>query len=187
MARPSSFSPEVRDRAVRMVLEQHGKYDAQWAAITSIAEKVGCTAETLRSWVRQAERDGGRRVGLTTEESVGSPKALSRRPSLPTLSPSPLPRGRLALLGGQCQRPGWGRDGQRGSERGTAAEKLALGHGSVGPAQAGSDGVGRPGPTPGARDLEEGLPHPAAPGGGRVERWPSPKRSSNSRSRGPPE
>jgi transposase len=47
MARPSRFSPEVRDRAVRMVLEQQDKHDSQWAAITSIAEKLGCTAETL--------------------------------------------------------------------------------------------------------------------------------------------
>jgi transposase len=51
-----------------MVLEHQDKNDSQWAAITSIAEKLGCTAETLRSWVRQAERDAGRRPGLTTEE-----------------------------------------------------------------------------------------------------------------------
>jgi transposase len=51
-----------------MVLEQQEKHESQWAAITSIAEKIGCTAETLRSWVRQAERDAGRRPGLTTEE-----------------------------------------------------------------------------------------------------------------------
>jgi transposase len=68
MARPSRFFPEVRDRAVRMVLEQQDKHESQWAAITSIAEKIGCTAETLRSWVRQAEHDGGRRAGLRTEE-----------------------------------------------------------------------------------------------------------------------
>ena len=68
MARPSRFSPEVRDRAVRMVLEQQEKHDSQWAAITSIAEKIGCTAETLRKWVRQAERDQGTRPGLTTKE-----------------------------------------------------------------------------------------------------------------------
>ena len=68
MARPSRFSPEVRDRAVRMALEQQDKHDSQWAAITSIAEKIGCTAETLRKWVRQAERDAGTRPGLTTEE-----------------------------------------------------------------------------------------------------------------------
>jgi transposase len=68
MARPSRFSPEVRDRAVRMVLEQQDKHESQWAAITSITEKIGCTAETLRKWVRQAERDQGARPGLTTEE-----------------------------------------------------------------------------------------------------------------------
>lgn len=68
MTRPSRFSPEVRDRAVRMVLEQQEKYESQWAAITSIAEKIGCSAETLRNWLRQAERDQGRRPGLTTEE-----------------------------------------------------------------------------------------------------------------------
>src|SRR5215471_13307493 len=68
MTKPSRFSPEVRDRAARMVLEHQDEYDSQWAAITSIAEKIGCTAETLRSWVPQAERDAGRRAGLTTEE-----------------------------------------------------------------------------------------------------------------------
>ena len=68
MTRPSRFSPEVHDRAVRMVLEQQDKHESQWAAITSIAEKIGCAAETLRSWVRRAERDAGQRPGLTTEE-----------------------------------------------------------------------------------------------------------------------
>jgi len=51
-----------------MVLEHEGQYDSEWAAMRSIAEKIGCTAETLRSWVRQAERDQGRRPGLTTAE-----------------------------------------------------------------------------------------------------------------------
>ena len=68
MTRASRFSPEVRERAVRMVVEHEAAHDSQWAAITSIAEKIGCTAETLRKWVRQAERDQGRRPGLTTEE-----------------------------------------------------------------------------------------------------------------------
>jgi transposase len=68
MTRPSRFSPEVRERAVRMVLEHQEGHDSQWAAIVSIAEKIGCSAETLRHWVRQAERDQGRRPGLTTEE-----------------------------------------------------------------------------------------------------------------------
>ena len=68
MKTPSRFSPEVRERAVRMVLEHQEEHDSQWAAIVSIAEKIGCSAETLRNWVRQAERDQGRRPGLTTEE-----------------------------------------------------------------------------------------------------------------------
>ena len=68
MTTPSRFSPEVRERAVRMVLEHQDEHDSQWAAIVSIAEKIGCSAETLRHWVRQAERDRGRRPGLTTEE-----------------------------------------------------------------------------------------------------------------------
>jgi len=59
MAKPTRFSPEVRDRAVRTVFEHQGQHASQWAAITSIAEKMGGTAEALRHWVRQAERDAG--------------------------------------------------------------------------------------------------------------------------------
>ena len=62
------FSPEVRQRAVRMVLEHGGDHASQWAAIGSIAAKIGCTGETLRKWVRQAERDAGRQPGAMTEE-----------------------------------------------------------------------------------------------------------------------
>ena len=62
------FSPEVRQRAVRMVLEHGGDHASQWAAIGSIAGKIGCTAGTLRRWVRQAERDRGLRAGSTTAE-----------------------------------------------------------------------------------------------------------------------
>ncbi len=68
MSRPSRYSPEVRERAVRMVLEHQEEYDSEWAAIGSIAAKIGCTAETLRKWVRQTERDAGRRPGLSTDE-----------------------------------------------------------------------------------------------------------------------
>ena len=68
MGRPSRYSPEVRQRAVRMVLEHQGEHESQWAAISSIAGKIGCTAETLRNWVRREETDTGRRPGLTTEE-----------------------------------------------------------------------------------------------------------------------
>ncbi|EHT8030593.1 IS3 family transposase, partial [Escherichia coli] len=63
------FSPEVRQRAIRMVLESQDEYDSQWAAICSIAPKIGCTPETLRVWVRQHERDtGGGDGGLTSAE-----------------------------------------------------------------------------------------------------------------------
>jgi len=62
------YSPEVRERAVRLVFEHQGEHDSQWSAIASIAAKIGCTAETLRKWVRQAERDQGIREGLTTSE-----------------------------------------------------------------------------------------------------------------------
>jgi transposase len=68
MGKPSRYSPEIRERAVRMVREHENEHPSQWAAITSIAEKIGCSGETLRNWVRQAERDEGRRPGLTTAE-----------------------------------------------------------------------------------------------------------------------
>ena len=68
MGRPSRFSPEMRERAVRLVREHGPEHPSQWAAIGSIASKLGCTAETLRKWVRQAERDTGQRGGLTTDE-----------------------------------------------------------------------------------------------------------------------
>ena len=68
MARPSKYSAEVRERAVRMVQEHGPEHASQWAAIQSIAGKIGCTGETLRKWVRQAERDRGQRGGVTTDE-----------------------------------------------------------------------------------------------------------------------
>jgi transposase len=68
MARTSRFSQEVRERAVRMVFEHREQYASQWEAIGSIAGKIGCSAETLRKWIRRAEIDSGRRGGLTTDE-----------------------------------------------------------------------------------------------------------------------
>ncbi len=68
MARRSRYSPEVRERAVRLVEEHREEYRSQWAAIQSISQKFGCTAETLRKWVVQAQRDTGHRPGLTSSE-----------------------------------------------------------------------------------------------------------------------
>jgi transposase-like protein len=71
------YAPEVRERAVRMVFEHEGEHASQWAAISSIAAKIGCNPETLRGWVRQAERDQGKRPGPTTDEQERI-KALER-------------------------------------------------------------------------------------------------------------
>ena len=68
MGRRSRFSAEVRERSVRMVREHGGEHSSQWEAIRSIAEKIGCSPETLRKWVRQAEIDSGERGGLTSDE-----------------------------------------------------------------------------------------------------------------------
>ena len=68
MARTSRHSQEVRERAVRMVFEHRDEYDSEWEAICSIAEKIGCSSETLRKWVRRMEIDTGRREGLTSDE-----------------------------------------------------------------------------------------------------------------------
>ena len=68
MARRSKYSPEVRERAVRLVLDHEETHGSRWAAICSVAEKIGCTAETLRRWILQAEVDVGKRPGLTTDE-----------------------------------------------------------------------------------------------------------------------
>ena len=77
MKKSTRYSPEVRERAVRMVFEHQGEHDSQWAAMASIAAKIGCTPETLRNWVRQAERDQGLREGLTNSERERL-KALER-------------------------------------------------------------------------------------------------------------
>ncbi len=72
MRKSPKFSPEVVDRAVRMVFDAKDQYPSQWAAIESIAGKIGCTGETLRRWVRQHERDTGQREGITTAGPSGS-------------------------------------------------------------------------------------------------------------------
>ena len=73
----TNYSPEVRTRAVRMVLEHQGDHASRWATISSIAAKIGCTPETLRLWVNKAERDSGARAGPTSEERERI-KALER-------------------------------------------------------------------------------------------------------------
>jgi transposase len=68
MGRPSRFSPEVRERAIRLVMEQRSAHPSEWAALQAVATRGGRTAETLRKWVREAERDTGQRPGLSTTE-----------------------------------------------------------------------------------------------------------------------
>jgi len=77
MSKATRFSPEVRERAVRLLQQHESEHESQWAAMRSIAGKIGCSAETLRSWVRQVERDAGRRPGLSTDEQARL-KALER-------------------------------------------------------------------------------------------------------------
>lgn len=68
MGKVNRYPQEVRERAVRLVFERQNEYESQWAALGSIAGKIGCTRETLRKWVRQAEIDQGRRGGHTSDE-----------------------------------------------------------------------------------------------------------------------
>ncbi len=77
MNKSTRYSPEVRERAVRLVFEHQGEHASQWAAIGSIASKIGCTPETLRKWVRRAERDQGLRSGMTSSDRERL-KALER-------------------------------------------------------------------------------------------------------------
>jgi transposase-like protein len=73
----NKFSPEVRERAVRLVLETEGHHSSRWQAVMSIAGKIGCTAQTLNEWVKKAEVDSGQRAGVPTEMAEKM-KALER-------------------------------------------------------------------------------------------------------------
>ena len=73
----NKFSPEVRTRAVRMVLDHEGEHASRWASVVSIAAKIGCTPQTLNEWVKKAEVDSGRKPGLTTDMAAKL-KALER-------------------------------------------------------------------------------------------------------------
>ena len=68
MKKQMRYAPEVRERACRLVFEHQGEHESQWAAMESIAPKIGCTPETLRKWVRRAERDHGNRGGLSSSD-----------------------------------------------------------------------------------------------------------------------
>ncbi len=68
MEKTKRYSPELRERAVRMVFEHAAEHGSQWETIVSVASKIGCSPETLRKWIRRAERDQGLRPGLTSEE-----------------------------------------------------------------------------------------------------------------------
>jgi transposase-like protein len=68
MNKLTRFAPEVRQRAVRLLVEHEGEYPSRWAAIKSLAEKIGCSPETLRAWARQVERDAGTAPGPTTDQ-----------------------------------------------------------------------------------------------------------------------
>ena len=77
MGRQNRFSQEVRERAVRMVAEHRSDYGSEWEAIRSIAEKIGCSAEALRTWVRRTQVDAGEKPGMTSEERARM-KALEK-------------------------------------------------------------------------------------------------------------
>jgi transposase len=104
MSRPSRFLPEQRVKAARMVAEGRQEYPSLWAAIESVAAKVGVSAETLRKWVRQAEVDGGQRPGLTGEEAAEI-KRLRREVAELRRANEILKAAAAAFFGAELDRP----------------------------------------------------------------------------------
>jgi len=105
MGRPSKYPEELRDRAVRMVAEVRPEYGSQWAAIESVAHRLGIgSAETLRTWVRRAEVDAGRRPGVTSEAAVEL--ARLRRENAELRRANEILKAAAAFFGAELDRPG---------------------------------------------------------------------------------
>ena len=102
MSRRLRYSQEVRERAVRMVIEHEGDYASQWEAIRSIAEKIGCSPESLRKWLRRTEVDSGLRDGVTSDgrarmkDPAKQNRALRRLNEIPRKAASQFAQAHLA-------------------------------------------------------------------------------------------
>jgi transposase-like protein len=97
MSKPSQFSPEVRERAVRLVREQRGEHPSLWAAVETIAPMIGCSSQTLLGWVKRDQIDSGEREGVTTWVA-GRPEIARERPWGPSEPPSGRRIGSLRVV-----------------------------------------------------------------------------------------
>lgn len=105
MGRPSKYPQELRERAVRMVAEVRPDYDSQWAAICAVSGKLGVgSAETLRTWVRRAEVDSGRRPGITTD--AAAELARLKRENAELRRANEILKAAAAFFGAELDRPG---------------------------------------------------------------------------------
>lgn len=103
MSRPSRFSAEQKAKAVRLVVEARPNYPSEWAAIESVAAKIGASAETLRKWIRQVEVEGGQRPGVTAEESAEIKKL--RREVAELRRANEILKAAAAFFGAELDRP----------------------------------------------------------------------------------